>query len=178
MKRKMISLVGTLATVCLLSAPVAAEMPQHGKAHGDWTKMSSHGQDHKNKKCDMHKKSAKHGSHHGKSSLLRHKDALEMTETQISKVKSLLREAEKKTIQLKADIDISKIDQKAIIHADSVDMTKFAATVKDAAARKADIRITWMQFKVDAKAILTDEQKTKLKEIYKKKSACKTNYKH
>ena len=178
MKRKMISLVGTLATVCLLSAPVAAEMPQHGKAHGDWTKMSSHGQDHKNKNCDTHKKSAKHGSHYSKSSLLHHKDALEMSETQISDVKSLLREAEKKTIQLKADIDISKIDQKAMKYADSVDMTKYSAAVKEAAAKKADIRITWMQFKVDSKALLNDEQKTKLKDLYKKKSACKTRSKH
>jgi len=101
-----------------------------------------------------------------------------MSETQISDVKSLLREAEKKTIQLKADIDISKIDQKAMKYADSVDMTKYSAAVKEAAAKKADIRITWMQFKVDSKALLNDEQKTKLKDLYKKKSACKTRSKH
>ncbi|GKT11614.1 MAG: hypothetical protein ISEC1_P0581 [Thiomicrorhabdus sp.] len=161
MKRKMISLMGVLATTCLLSTPVlAASDSHHGsvKAHGDWSSMGN---------------MSSHGKQHGKSCVLRHKAELELTEKQFAEIKSLMRNAKKKTIGLKADIDIAEIDLKAIKHTDVVDMQQAAKLMKEMAAKEADIRITWMQFKVDSKAVLTDAQRAKLKDMRKQKYAGK-----
>ena len=181
MKTRTTSILGIFAALLLLSAPVAAEKEMHhSMGHGAWSgkgspAMSSHGDGHHKKQCD----SKKHGMHAGKgkrgkkSSILRHSDALGLTDAQVKQVKALLRENKKATIMLKAEIDVAKIDLKALKYSDVVDMQASAAAIKNIAAKKADIDIAWLQFKVDSKAVLSDEQKKKLKAIYRSKHSHK-----
>ena len=148
-----------LMVVCLAVAPVMAESGMH---HG---------------KCDQHGGYDKYGhkGHHGKKSgLLKHREALGLTGDQVKKIKTLKNETKKATIQLKADIDIAEIDLKSAKYADPVDMKKVSKMMKGIASKQADIRIAWQQFKVDSKAVLTDEQKKKLKDIYMKKYSHKS----
>jgi len=173
MKTKITSLLGIFAALLLLSAPVAAEKEMHhSMGHGEWSgkgssAMSSHGDGHHKKQCD----SKKHGM---KSSILRHRDALELTDAQVKQVKALLRENKKATIMLKAEIDVAKIDLKTLKYSEVVDMQASAAAIKNIAAKKADIDIAWLQFRVDSKAVLSDEQKKKLKAIFKSKHSHKS----
>lgn len=159
-----------LMAMSLVAAPVIAGSDMHhGKGHSE-----GH-----HEKCDCqgkhgghHGKHDKHGhkGHHGKkSSILRHKDVLGLNDDQVKKIKALQNETKKATIQLKADIDIAEIDLKGMKYADPVDMNQVSTLMKNIASKQADIRIAWQQFKVDSKAVLTDEQKKKLKDIYMKK---------
>ncbi|MBL1260562.1 MAG: hypothetical protein COB33_008530 [Thiotrichaceae bacterium] len=174
MKNRTISILGIFTALLLLSGPVAAEKEMHhSKAHGEWTPMSTHGDGHHKKQCDS-KKHGKHvskGKYGKKSGILRYKRELELSEDQVKQVKALLRENKKTTIMLQAEIDVAKIDLKTLKYAATVDMAASAATIKGIAAKKADIKISWLQFSIDSKAALTDEQKAKLKEIYKNGSS-------
>ena len=186
MKRQFVSIVGVLSALFLLTGPVAAE-PHHlqDKGHGERAEAKKcdkprskcdkkHGVCEKpqkkcNKKCDKR-------SHHAKcdkSFVLRHHKALGLSDEQIKKIKSLKRETKKKTIRIQAEIDIAEIDLKAMKYAEEVDMTKIAEVMRAIAVNKAEIKIAWMQYKVDSKAVLSDEQRAQLKEIYKKKHAGK-----
>jgi Spy/CpxP family protein refolding chaperone len=177
MKTRTTSTLGIFAALLLLSAPVAAEKEMHhSMGHGEWSGksnsvMSSHGHGHHKKQCDsrQHGMHAAKGKHGKKSGILRHRDELELTEGQVKQVKALLRENKKATIMLKAEIDVAKIDLKTLKYSDPVDMQASAAAIKNIAAKKADIDIAWLQFKVDSKAVLTEEQKKKLKAIYRSK---------
>jgi len=182
MKTKTTSILGIFAALLLLSAPVSAEKEMHhSMGHGEWAgkgspAMSPHGDGHHKKQCD----SKKHGMHAGKEKhgkkigILRHRDELELTEAQVMQIKALLRENKKATIMLKAEIDVAKIDLKTLKYSDVVDMQASAAAIKNIAAKRADIDIAWLQFKVDSKAVLTEEQKKKLKAIYRSKRSHKS----
>jgi len=177
MKIRTTSILGIFAALLLLSAPVAAEKEMHhSTGHGEWagkssSAMSPYGHGHHKKQCNskQHGKHVAKGKHGKKSCILRHKDELELTEAQVKQVKTLLRENKKATIMLKAEIDVAKIDLKTLKYSDVVDMQASAAAIKNIAAKKADIDIAWLQFKVDSKAVLTAEQKKKLKAIYRSK---------
>jgi len=175
MKIKTTSILGIFAALLLLSAPVSAEKEMHHSIdHGEWAgknspAMSPHGDTHHKRQCDskQHGMHAAKGRHGKKSGILRHKDELELTDAQVKRVKALLRENKKATIMLKAEIDVAKIDLQTLKYSDVIDMQASAAAIKNIAAKKADIDIAWLQFKVDSKAVLTEEQKKKLKAIYR-----------
>ena len=192
MKNRTVSILGICAALLLLSGPVAAEKDgHHSKGHSEWTPLSSHGDGHHKKQCDSQKKQCdnkkqcdkkKHDNHASKgkygkkSGILKHRAELELTDAQVKQVKTLLNETKKATIMLKAEVEVTEIDLKTLKHTYPIDMEASAAAIKMIATKNADISIAWLQFRVDSKAVLTAEQQTKLKEIYRNKHSRKGHH--
>lgn len=186
MKKQAFLSIGILLALCLLSGVVVADTDkQSEKMHyGEWRGVGSHVEGLSPKRCDKHSKGShkdkarykscdKQAKHHGENGVLEHREALGLSDEQVSNVKSLLRDTRKKSIALNAEIEISGIDLKALKHAADVDMVNLANMVKNIYAKKAESKIIWIQFKVDSKAILSDEQRAQLRDIYKQKHSGK-----
>ena len=132
----------------LLATHVYAEKG-HGKAKGD--------------KWDLEKKFS-----HKAGWILKSQEDLGLSDEQVKKIKALKYETQKDLIRKKAEIEIIAIDIKAKLHEDTID----TASINSLIDKKYDIKKEKAKSLVAAcialKATLTEEQKAKLKDLWKK----------
>ncbi|MFC1576484.1 Spy/CpxP family protein refolding chaperone [Candidatus Omnitrophota bacterium] len=100
--------------------------------------------------------------------MLSNKDELGLTDAQVKKVKELKVKTKKDLIKKKAEIDIVALDIKAQMWEDPID----TATINKLIDKKYNLKKEKAKSLVDAyatlKGLLTEEQKAKMKEVYKK----------
>jgi len=97
---------------------------------------------------------------------------LQLSDDQKSKIKVLKKKAKKELIRKEAEIDIMGIDFKEAIYQDMIDI----AAVNTLIDKKYEVKKEKTKFFVkslaELKVLLTEEQKSKLKELYKVKKVC------
>jgi len=100
--------------------------------------------------------------------ILKNKDELGLSDEQVKKVKDLMLESQKETIKQNAAIETIALDIKSKMWGETVDAEAVNALID----KKYDLKKAKAKFSVTAyaqlKNILTEEQRDKLKELYKK----------
>lgn len=90
--------------------------------------------------------------------------SLGLDEKQREAVREIKSRVMKDTIRKKADLEVSRIDLKDILHKDQVDMKAAETTLKKIASLQTDIRLSHIKALEEIKAQLTPEQRVQFKE--------------
>lgn len=100
--------------------------------------------------------------------LLKNKEELELTDAQVDKIKELKLNSKKDTIEKTAEIDILALDIKAGLYGDTVDSAQLGALIDKKYKIKAEKAKATVGAYAALKGVLTEAQKEKMKELYKK----------
>ncbi len=95
---------------------------------------------------------------------LAHAAKLGLTDEQISKIKPIHLEMEKKQVRFKADLKIAQIELKEIMGVKDFDLDKASAQVKKIGELKTLHHLEMLKLMKEVHAILTEEQFKKMKE--------------
>ena len=96
-------------------------------------------------------------------SLFHHAKDLGLTEEQMAKLKTMLTDYEKVSIRGEADLKVAEVDVQALAHDEKAEMTAIESAVRKSEAAHANLRIEGIKAVRAAYAVLTPEQKEKLR---------------
>lgn len=99
------------------------------------------------------------------SLMLRHRDKLELTADQVRHLERLKSEFEKESIRKEADLRVAEMDLKALRDAQSVDLVKVEAKVREIERLRGDLRLARIRTVEKGKEQLTAEQRRKFQEL-------------
>ena len=99
--------------------------------------------------------------------ILKNKEELGLSEEQVEKIKNLKIETKKSLVKQKAEIEILGIDIKAKLWEDAINTEAVNKLIDQKYELKKAKAKSLVEALASLKNILTDEQKTKLKEVYK-----------
>ena len=99
------------------------------------------------------------------SLMLRNREKLGLSDDQVKKLEQLRSDFEKETIRNEADIRVAEIDLNNLLQAQSADLAKVEAKIRDIERLRADLRIARIRAIEKGKALLTAEQRKKLQEL-------------
>lgn len=136
----------------LVAAPVWAD---GGYRHGGGHAMSRHG-------GHAHGNTGGHMLRH----LLKHKQDLQLTDEQVSKLRTLALDADKAEIRAEADVRVSKRELRSMLWDDQVQLPAIEAKVKEHKAFEATERIIGIKARRDLLGVLSQDQRAKLKALW------------
>jgi Spy/CpxP family protein refolding chaperone len=90
--------------------------------------------------------------------------SLDLTEKQKEAIKEVKSRALKETIKKRADLEIAGVELRELLHKDAVDMGAVEAKLKKTESLRTDLRFSHIKAREEIKALLTPEQRKKLKE--------------
>ena len=96
---------------------------------------------------------------------IEHADMLGLTDDQITKMKPIHREMQKKQARFKADLKIAEIELMEIMDAKDFDLEKAGSQVKKIAEIKTAHQLEMLKAMKEMRTMLTDEQFKKMKKI-------------
>ncbi len=138
----------------------------HGKSKGHSYKKSEGSSSHHARSGHGYKKRS-HGSYGGHTSkcpfthLLRFKDKLGLTETQVAEIKRLRFEYQKRSIRNKAEHKIAHMDFNKLVHAEKVNAQGIRSAAEKIAATKTQMIMATAEAKIALLNLLTEEQRKK-----------------
>jgi Spy/CpxP family protein refolding chaperone len=98
-------------------------------------------------------------------------DKLDLSEEQRDEIKDILTAHQKDMIQKKADRELAEVELRELTMEDDPDLDAIEEQVKEIANLEAGMRYSQIKAMVDARSVLTDEQKEQLKELQKDRPA-------
>lgn len=122
---------------------------RHGKTHA----MAHHGRGQMN------------ASGHMLRYLLAHQQTIGLSDEQIAKLRAVALDADRAAIRASADRLVSERELRAMLWDTKADMPAIEAKVKEAESFEATVRIITIRAKRDLIAVLTPEQRAKLKTL-------------
>jgi Spy/CpxP family protein refolding chaperone len=135
----------------------------HGKGYPGGSIHSGHGS-----KGSMSGRS--HGPHQSASKFIDHilkfKDGMAITEDQVAKLQSIKTDFEKTKIRMKADIALTSVDLHDLLRDDKGTLNEVEAKLKNLYDKRADLYLASVKSTRDAKAVLTDEQRARMKTVH------------
>jgi len=118
-----------------------------------------------------------HGPHQSASTFIDHilkfKDGMAITDDQVSKLQSIKTEFEKTKIRMKADIQLTSVDLHDLLRDDKGALNDVEAKLKSLYDKRADLYLASVKSTRDAKAVLTDEQRARMKTVHDRINAYK-----
>lgn len=97
------------------------------------------------------------------SLMLSHRDELNLSSEQVRNLERLRSDFEREAVKSEGDLRVAELDVSEILKADSVDVKKAEAKVREIERLRADLRIARIRAIEQAKAVLTPEQRDKLR---------------
>lgn len=118
-----------------------------------------------------------HGSHQSASKFVDHilkfKDGMAITEDQVEKLLTIKTDFKKTKIRMKADIQLTSVDLHNLLRGDKGALNEIEAKLKDLYATKAEMYLASVKATRDAKAVLTAEQRARMKTVHDRINALK-----
>jgi Spy/CpxP family protein refolding chaperone len=99
------------------------------------------------------------------SLLLRNREKVGLSDDQVKKLEELRADFEKESIKNDADVRVAEIDLTNLLQAQSVDLEKAEAKIRDIERLRGDLRIARIRAIEKGKALLTAEQRKKLQDL-------------
>ncbi len=118
-----------------------------------------------------------HGPHQSASKFIDHilkfKDGMAITDDQVAKLQSIKTDFEKTKIKMKADIQLASVDLHDLLRDDKGALNEVEAKLKDLYDTRAGMYFASVKASRDAKAVLTDEQRARMKTVHDRINAHK-----
>jgi hypothetical protein len=176
----------------LLSMPVSAVEYGHGSSggHGDYrhkdmgskghgsfqhSKYSKgHGSGHSGHSYSRHGYGRHMGPHQSASHFIQHilkfKQAMAITDEQESQLQSINTNFKKTKIKMKAEVELANLDLHELLRNDQASLSDIESKLKNVHTLKADLLMASIKAKREAKAVLTDEQRQRMKAVHDRKT--------
>ena len=169
-----------IVSVCLglffLSSSALAVEPGHGYSggHGDYShkEMGSkaHSSPHHGKYSKGHGYGSHMGPHQNASQFIQHilkfKQAMAITDEQENKLRTISTDFKKTKIKMKANVQLANIDLHELLRNESADLSDIETKLKNVHGLKADLLMASIKAKREAKGVLTDEQRQRMKAVH------------
>jgi Spy/CpxP family protein refolding chaperone len=118
-----------------------------------------------------------HGSHQSASKFIDHilkfKDGMAITEDQVDKLLAIKTDFKKTKIRMKADIQLASVDLHDLLRDDKGSLNDIEAKLKDLYDTRAEMYFASVKATRDAKAVLTAEQRARMKTVHDRINAYK-----
>ena len=147
--------------------------PHHGKSykgHGFGHYGSSHrghGSAHRG-----HGYGHQSGAHQSASEFIQHilkfKQPMAITDDQESKLKNIDIAYKKTRIKMKAEVELSNLDLHELLKNDQSSLSDIESKLKNVHALRADLYMASIKARRDAKSVLTDEQRNRMKVVHER----------
>ncbi len=107
----------------------------------------------------------------GIGAILHLADELDLSEGQREELSEIFSSHKKEVIRLKAEIATVKVDLQKLIRQEEPDLGELEVQFTEIAGRQVEIKLAQIRVKIDARNVLTEEQKTALKKIRQDRQA-------
>ena len=118
-----------------------------------------------------------HGPHQSASKFIDHilkfKDGMAITDDQAAKLQAIKTDFEKTKIKMKAEIQLASVDLHDLLRDDKGSLNDVEAKLKDLYDTRAGMYFASVKASRDAKAVLTDEQRARMKTVHDRINAYK-----
>ena len=98
--------------------------------------------------------------------VLKFKDGMAITDEQESQLKSLETDFKKTRIKMKAEVELANLDLHELLKKEDSNLADIETKLKNVHTLKADLLMASIKTKRDAKAVLTDEQRKRMKAVH------------
>jgi Spy/CpxP family protein refolding chaperone len=146
--------ITAIAAALLMAGPARAQSHQHGGTSADTTSAM---------KCAMHEGGADHATgpahRYMPELLLKHASGLELTETQTAQLQQLQAAHHEHCQTTSAAVRASEAAAAELLSAESPDMKRYEALLREAANLKVDCRLDMASMAQAAKSLLTAAQR-------------------
>ena len=150
------------------SSPHGSGTMGHGKAHPGGSMHGAHGRS---------MGSGSHGPHQSASKFIDHilkfKDGMAITDDQVAKLQNIKTDFKKTKIKMKAEIQLTSVDLHDLLRDDKGTLNEVEAKLKSLYDKRADLYLASVKSTRDAKAVLTDEQRARMKKVHDRINAYK-----
>ena len=118
-----------------------------------------------------------HGPHQSASKFIDHilkfKDGMAITDDQAAKLQAIKTSFEKTKIKMKAEIQLTSVDLHDLLRDDKGSLNEVEAKLKDLYDTRAGMYFASVKSTRDAKAVLTEEQRARMKTVHDRINAYK-----
>ena len=195
-QRSLFSFISLVAVVFLLSAgPAFADPPRsmHGKSKGTHSSSGDYGKSgHKgygDRSWSSHREGIheRHGGGHSMHSgsgamhdrahqramkffkhMLKNKDVMSLTDEQVQQLRDLKINYKKDRIRMKADVDMAEVDLHVLLWDDKAKLADIEAQMNTVHGLMTKLHMASIKAKRDGKAVLTDEQRSRMDKMHKR----------
>lgn len=185
----LILFVGLLCLFFLSTPSLAVESPHgYSKGHGDYghkgmasmgygsahhgKEYTGHGYGHSEHSCGGHGYSRHMGPHATASEFIQHilrfKEAMAITDDQESKLRSISSAYARTRIKMKAEADLANLDLHDLLRDDQANLSDIESKLKNVQELKANLYMASIKAHREAKAVLTDEQRKRMKAVHER----------
>ena len=161
-------------------------MKSHGSSHQN-ANYSGHGTGHHGSAIKGHGTGSGHGSygkghsgghgggkhagaHQSASEFIKHvlkyKDGMAITDEQESKLKSVRTAFKKSKIKMKAEVELANLDLHELLKNEESSLSDIESKLKNVHMLEADLLMASVKAKREAKAVLTPEQRSRMKAVH------------
>jgi len=141
----------------------------HGQVHQGLNMSGGHGGE------SLHKPG--HGPHQSASEFIEHilkfKEGMAITDDQATKLQTIKTEFEKTKIRMKADMQLTSLDLHELLRNDQSDLGAVESKLNSLFGIRAALYLASVKAGRDAKAVLTDEQRSRMKAVHDRINAYK-----
>lgn len=134
----------------------------HGMAHMGYD--THHGSTHYGDKTHFF------GAHQGANEFIEHilkfKEGMAITEQQEARLKEIESNYKKTRIKMKADVDLANLELHEALKDDHADLNSIEAKLREVHNLKADMYMASIKATRDARGVLTDEQRQRMKAVH------------
>ncbi len=174
-----------LISLFFLSMPVSAVEYEHGYSggHGNYSHTDKGSKGHGYSPHGKHSKghgyghsSSRHGygrhmgPHQSASQFIQHilkfKQAMAITDEQESQLHSINTNFKKTKIKMEAEMELANLDLHELLRNDQAALSDIESKLKNVHALKADLLMASVKAKREAKAVLTPEQRQRMKAVH------------
>jgi len=160
----------------LLSMPVSAVGSGHGYSggHGESShkdmRAKGHGYGRSGHSSSRHGYGRHMGPHQSASQFIQHilkfKQAMAITDEQENKLQGINTNYKKTKIKMKAEVDLANLDLHELLRNDQAALSDIESKLKNVHVLKADLLMASITAKREAKSVLTEEQRQRMKVVH------------
>jgi hypothetical protein len=140
----------------------------HGKAHSGGSMHGAHGGSMGGGIHGPHQSASKFIDH-----ILKFKDGMAITDDQAAKLQTIKTSFEKTKIKMKAEIQLTSVDLHDLLRDDKGSLNEVEAKLKDLYDTRAGMYFASVKASRKAKAVLTEEQRARMKTVHDRINAYK-----
>ncbi len=142
----------------------------HGGSHHDSRYGKGHGGGYGKHEYGKHGYGKHTGSHQNASKFIQHvlkfKDGMAITDEQETKLREVETAFKKTRIKMKAEVELANLDLHDLLKKEDSSLSDIETKLKNVHNLKADLLMASIKAKRDAKAVLTDEQRSRMKAVH------------
>lgn len=152
------------------TSPHGSGMMGHGKGYPGGSMHGGHG-------MKGHMGGGSHGPHQSASKFIDHilkfKDGMAITDNQVARLQTIKTDFKKTKIKMKAEIQLASVDLHDLLRDDKGSLNEVEAKLKDLYDTRAGMYFASVKASRDAKAVLTEEQRARMKTVHDRINAYK-----